>query len=212
MRKSGDGMGDWWMLAALAAANAVNSALPGPCIALTLARTGRGGLASGLAVSAGILAANLCLIAVSFAVLLGLFQLSSDLVSALRWPGAIVMIALGVRTLATALRRDPSAAGPGTTAGGNVAAGLAVGLSSPYNLVFFLALVPIYVPAERLTGPMAPVIVAALLAGGAIAYLGAIGVGMGSRRLAVRGGTWLEGAAAAGLVGFGVLALFAPEP
>ena len=43
--------------------------------------------------------------AISFAVLLGLFELSADLVSALRWPGAIVMIALGVRTLAAALRR-----------------------------------------------------------------------------------------------------------
>ena len=205
-------MGDWWMLAALAGANAVNSALPGPCVALTLARTGRGGLGSGLAVGTGILIADLCLIAVSFAVVLGLFQVSADLVSALRWPGAIVMIALGVRTLAAALRRDPSAATSGTTAAGDLAAGFAVGLASPYNLVFFLALVPIYAPADRLTGPMAPVIVAALLAGGAVAYLGAIAVGIGSRRLTVRGGAWLEGTAAAGLVGFGLLALVAPEP
>ncbi|MFO1210064.1 MAG: LysE family transporter [Amaricoccus sp.] len=204
-------MGDWWMLAALAGANAVNSAIPGPCVALTLARTGRGGLGSGLAVGAGILLADLCLIAVSFAVLLGLFQLSADLVSALRWPGAIVMIALGVRTLAAALRRDPLAV-TGATVAGDAAAGFAVGLASPYNLVFFLALVPIYAPAERLTGPMAPVIVAALLAGGAVAYLGAIAVGVGSRRLTVRCGAWLEGAAAAGLVGFGLLALAAPEP
>ena len=114
-------MESWLTLGALALASAVNSAIPGPCVALTIARAARGGLGAGLAVAGGILAADLALATLALAVLLGLLEISAELVSGLRWPAACLMIAMGLRMLMQSCRpargRRPAVrAAPATSA------------------------------------------------------------------------------------------------
>ena len=75
--------------------------------------------------------------------------------------------------------------------------------------MFFLALLPLYVRPERLTGPMAALVALALLAGAATAYLGAVAIGAGPGRLGA-GPKWIEAAGAVCLIGFGILAVAAP--
>lgn len=81
-----------------------------------------------------------------------------------------------------------------------------VGLSSPYNLVFLLALLPQFVPTEiGLTTVVA--VVAAVLAGATVAQLGAVAVGLCSRGMFGGGARWLDRAGAICLIGFAATAL-----
>ena len=204
-------MVDWLTLGALALASAINAAIPGPCVALTVARASRGGAVAGLAVAGGILAAEVGMVAVALAVLVGLLELSADVVSGLKWPAAAVMIAMGLRMLAATCGADRNGkpAGPGGAAG-DFCSGMLVSLASPYNLIFLLALLPLYLPAEALTGAMILLVTVALIAGAAVAYLGAVALGAGSCRLVGAGTRWIERAGAVCLIGFGLFAVTAP--
>jgi threonine/homoserine/homoserine lactone efflux protein len=210
-RPKGEGqMVDWLTLGALALASGINSAIPGPCVALTLARSSRGGALAGLAVVGGILFAEAGMVGMALAAFVGLLEISADLVSGLRWPAAAIMIAMGLRMLATSLQagRGTEAARP-TGAAGHFCAGMLVSVASPYNLIFLLALLPLYLPVASLTGTAVLFVVIALLAGAALAYLCAIALGAGSSRLIGAGTRWIERAGALCLIGFGVLAVTA---
>jgi len=203
-------MVDWLTLGALALASGINSAIPGPCVAITLARASRGGAAAGLVVVGGILFAEAGMIAVALAAFIGLLEISTDLVSGLRWPAAAIMIAMGLRMLAASVPvgRGGAAARP-TGAAGHFCAGMLVSVASPYNLIFLLALLPLYLPAASLTGATILLVATALLVGAALAYLGIIAIGAGSGRLAGASAAWIERTGALCLIGFGVLAVTA---
>jgi threonine/homoserine/homoserine lactone efflux protein len=200
---------DWIALGGIAAASAVNSALPGPCIALTLARTARGGATAGICVTSGIIVANLVLVLSAFAVLHGALDLSGDAAPTLKWLGAAVMIAFALRILYVSSAEPelrPKTLGPS----GDIAAGLVIGVSSPYNLVFYLALLPLYAQADSFTGLMVFLASAAAAAGAAVSYGGTVAAGLGSRRLCGASGRWVERAGAICLIGFCVLAFAVP--
>jgi threonine/homoserine/homoserine lactone efflux protein len=90
-----------------------------------------------------------------------------------------------------------------------IGAGLMVGLSSPFNLVFLLALLPQFVPAE-ISIATAMAVVAAVLSGATAAQLGAVTLGLCSRGMLGGGARWLDRAGAVCLIGFAGTALAAP--
>ena len=180
-------MESWLTLGALALASAVNSAIPGPCVALTIARASRGGLGAGLAVTGGILAADLALATLALAVLLGLLEISAELVSGLRWPAACLMIAMGLRMLLQSLPAGPRPTHPAVRAAPATSAPACWSASpAPTTWCSSWRCCRSTSGPRRLTGPMVPLVAAALLAGAAAAYLGAVAIGAGSCRLARR--------------------------
>ncbi len=192
---------------ALFLASAVNAAIPGPCIILTVARTARGGAAAGLCASAGILAADAVLAAAAVAVLQGMMALPEILFRLLQWAGAGVLLLLALQLLRAPLSSGASACGRAGRA--DFAGGLLAGISRPFNLVFFLALLPQFGLAEHGGLWSGLLLAATLLAGAAAAQAGAVLAGMGALRLPGEGGL-LQRLAAALLAAFAVSGLAAP--
>ncbi|WP_161556171.1 LysE family transporter [Mangrovicoccus ximenensis] len=191
---------------ALCLASAVNAGIPGPCIILTVIRTARAGAAAGVRVSTGILAGGGLLAAASVAVLLGLLALPAVVLLALKWIGAAVLLVLALQLLRTA--PGPASAGPQASSSSDLLAGFFVGLSSPFNLVFYLALLPQFLPAGAVSAETGAMMLAALLAGAGLAQTGAILVGMGALRLP--GGSLLQRLAAFLLAGFAASGMITP--
>lgn len=193
------------MFTVLFSATAINAALPGPCTIFTARRSDVAGQAAGMRITAGVLLANLILATITLAVMHGALTVSDQAFGAMKWAGIAVLLALAVRMLWSRSASDRSA----TCAShdlSEIGAGLMVGLSSPYNLVFLLALLPQFVPAEMDIATVVAV-VAAVLSGAAVGQLGAVTVGVCSRSALGRGARWLDRAGAVCLIGFAGTAL-----
>ena len=139
--------------------------------------------------------------------MLGMLTLSASALGAMKWAGIAALVALAVRSLrppaqGSALRDYRPATAPPA---------LAVGLSSPYNLVFFLALLPQFLPGGRPDLATVSAMVAALLAGAAVAQAGAILVGLGCCRFAAFSGPWVDRACAACLLAIAAVAVTVPS-
>ena len=63
---------DILILSATALANAINSAMPGSCVALTIGRSARDGLNAGLSVTLGVIFVKLVLVCVALGVMQGM--------------------------------------------------------------------------------------------------------------------------------------------
>lgn len=193
------------MFTVLFFATAINAALPGPCTILTASRSGVAGEVAGMRITLGVLLANLALVTITLAVMDGALTVSDQAFGAMRWGGIVVLFAMAVRMLLSKSADDGSVA-CATHSLSEIGAGLMVGLSSPYNLVFLLALLPQFVPAEiSITTAMA--VVAAVLSGAAAAQLGAVTAGLCSRSVLGGGVRWLDRAGAVCLIGFAGTAL-----
>jgi homoserine/homoserine lactone efflux protein len=195
-------------LFALFAAAAANSAVPGPCIVLTLSRSAVEGIAAGLRVTLGIALADLTLLAVAWAAIFGAITLSDSVFTALKAAG-IAAIAL----IALAMLRDTapsSGVPPSGRTFGHVAAGLGLGLASPLNLVFMLALLPQFLDIGRATAQSAALVTAVVLLGGALPLAAASALGASALRRVAGGGRWITRAGAVTLLGFAVLAALHP--
>jgi len=193
------------MFAVLFSATAINAALPGPCTILTASRSGVAGQAAGIRITMGVLLANLTLVTVTLAVIHGALTVSDQAFGVMKWGGIAVLLALAVRMLLSQSANEASATRPSHGLS-EVGAGLMVGLSSPYNLVFLLALLPQFIPAEIGLATVVAV-VAAVLSGAAAAQLGAVAVGLCSRGVLGSGARWLDRAGAICLIGFAGTAL-----
>ena len=175
---------------ALFAAASVNAAMPGPCMALTVSRSARGGLRSGLAVSLGVVLACLVLLLIAIGVMAGMVMISPQAYSLMRLAGCAVLLAMAAAMIfGGGAGRVPGPRQSDRGAAGCIAGGAIVGLSSPYNLIFLLALLPQYIPADSLTVPAAAGIAAAVLAGtlavqSGVALLACCSRGIGSGRSA----------------------------
>ena len=161
----------------LFAASFVNAIVPGPVVVLTFGRAARSGLRAGTTVSLGVLLADLLLVALALGVALGAFALSASGFAAMKWLGIAVLFALALYCLRTADR--PAAAAPPMRRRDGVA-GLMVGLTSPYNLVFYLALLPQVMPGPPEAGA-ALAIAATTLAGIALAQAAVVAFALGCR-------------------------------
>ena len=192
-------------LAALYVATFVNAAMPRPCVVLAASRTARGGVRSGLLVSVGVIAGIACLTLLAFGVLLGFFSLSRPVLGAIKWAGVAALLVLAARGLRPA-SGGVSFRGAGY---GDFGAGAVIVVTSPSVIVFLLALLPQFLPAEATD--LGPAVL------GAGVFVAGVAVGQGAaivfaRCLARPGAAssrWVERAGSVMLAGFAGAAVFA---
>ncbi|MEW5836474.1 MAG: LysE family translocator [Pseudomonadota bacterium] len=129
---------------------------PGPAVVLTTSRAASEGVRQGLSVAAGVLGGNaiyLLLSALGVGLLLHRFPGAMD---AIRLLGAAFLAWRGACILIEAVRPGPSAASPSrptrTTRHGFLD-GLGCQLANPKSMLFFGALLPLFVTPD---GPLAP--------------------------------------------------------
>jgi len=197
-------------LAALFIASMINAAIPGPCILLTIGRSARNGLSSGLRVSAGIIFGDLVLVTVAILTLLGLLTVSLAALTAMKWIGVATLVWLAAGMIRPRPQATVELSAQRLADVGDLVSGAMVGLSSPFNLVFVLALLPQFVPATGLSADTALLLGGAFLAGALLAQTGAALFGAGSVRLAGGNARGIEILGAAALFGFAGMALLAP--
>ena len=166
----------------LAAASFTNAILPGPCILLTVSRASSCGLRSALMVSWGVVLANLALVSVAVLTMVGLLFVSQEALGMLRWLGLAVLLLLGLKLLSSKPAPESSEM-QRSTPWRDAGAGFLVGVSSPYNLVFMLALLPQFVPASGISSEVGFVMAAAVLGGALLAQLCASGAGLAAAKL-----------------------------
>jgi threonine/homoserine/homoserine lactone efflux protein len=135
---------------ALAAANFAASVAPGQNVALVGSAAVRAGLRGGAAAVAGILVAECVWSVLALALLLGARDVSPALFAGLQLASVVPLIWIGVCIL-----RDPAADADTDTAPGArcssrrlVLRGVLIGAANPLALVFFLSLLPGFVPAQ----------------------------------------------------------------
>lgn len=186
-------------LITLAIASALNAAAPGPVVVLVCARAAEAGWRSGLAVSLGAVAAVLALTGAVLLVLVGVLAFGDDALRLLRWAAVVILVTLALALLRTA---TPSLHPPRVRARQDVAGGLVVGLSSPFNLIFFLALVPPLLPGHALDGRAVLGVLAAVGLGTFVANAALTLLAVSVLRGPALGPQWLRRAAALLLLGF----------
>jgi threonine/homoserine/homoserine lactone efflux protein len=202
---AGDKEMDPAVVVVLFTATAINAALPGPCTILTATRSAVAGQGAGVRITLGVLSANLVLVTITLVVMHGALTISDQAFGAMKWGGIAVLFAMAARMLLSK-SADRVSATCASHSLSEIGAGLMVGLSSPYNLVFLLALLPQFVPAE-ISIVTAMAVIAAVLSGAAAAQLGAVTLGVCSRGVLGGGARWLDRTGAVCLIGFAVTAL-----
>ena len=193
---------------AITVASAVNSAVPGPCVVLTLGRAARSGVFSGFSVTIGLAVANLILCVVALSITQGVLAFSAQAHAWMKWIGISALIATALfmllhRTKMNIALHDRS---PGGRVASDLAAGVVIGLSSPINLVFFLSLMPQFLPSQGLTIVSTLWISGAVVSGAFATYAGASFIGAMSGGVRPGVGRRIECFGAALLVGFAILA------
>jgi threonine/homoserine/homoserine lactone efflux protein len=164
---------DAMMMLALAGAAAANSAAPGPAILIAASRAATDGLTAGLRFTFGIAVADVLLIAASWAMIAGAMSLSDVALEALRLGGLALLTGLGVAMLAGPAGAAGGLPSLGRLRAGDGVLGLALGLSSPMNLLFMFALLPQFVDAERLDATSVALASGVVLIGGLGPFLAA---------------------------------------
>jgi homoserine/homoserine lactone efflux protein len=151
------------LLLGLFAASALNAAIPGPSLLLVVARTAQGGLRAGIETAIGALLAVAVLLGIVMATMLGAFRLGESAFAAMQVCGIVILTLLGLRML----RAKASAGGPVVVHSrqGDLLAGFAIGAMSPFNLLFFLALIPQFIDPSDLMGQALPLVIGLVMLG-----------------------------------------------
>ena len=186
----------------------INASVPGPVLLLVIARAARRGVGAGLAASLGATLAVALILSLVWIVLLGAVQLAPQVFAWLKLAGIVLLVWLGIRML-----RDASVPHPPRAPRrhlGDVGAGLALGLSSPFNLVFLLALLPQFVDPAALSVAQALSTSALILLGTAIPKLLATMIVTLHASRAPFASTWLGRAGGLALLGFAGIAAATP--
>ena len=199
-------------LSTITVASAINTAMPGPCVALTVGRSARDGLAAGLAVSLGVILANLLLAALALSIMLGIVALSETAFLAMKWAGAGALILLALHMLFPSRKGTASQHVSAHGQFYDLVAGLTVGLSSPFNLLFLLALLPQMVPTSAFDvfGIGIGLTIAAILVGAAISLCGVTLLGILSNSTIERAGRPIECFGALAMIGFAAVSITTP--
>lgn len=134
-------------LIGLLGASVVAGAAPGPCILVVAGRAATGGLMRGLGVTLGVMLSSAVLLAAAWAMIIGALSLSDLVINGLRLGGLVVLVALGLAMLCAAPGAGSECSGLPL---GDVASGLALGLSNPLQLLFMFALLPQFVDVSGL--------------------------------------------------------------
>ena len=187
-------------LSALFLAALINAAIPGPVMFLVVARAAEGGLRGGAMTALGALGAVALLLAVVWAVMLGVMQLGPQAFAVLKVAGVAVLVLLGLRMLTASSR--PGAVRVRRRGLGDLATAAVLVLSNPVNLVFFLALLPQFVTVAAMTGPRMAFVGALVLVASAIPVMAAALIGIWQARIAPRSTLWAVRAGGAAMLGF----------
>ncbi len=121
---------------------AASAAAPGPEIAGLLARTLGNGIRSGFPLAGGIVVGKLALLSAAVIGLTGLVAALGPAFAVLRYLGAAYLIWLGIKKWRRAGRLLATAATAPTSLVREVGLGMAMTLSNPIALVFYVALLP----------------------------------------------------------------------
>ena len=198
---------DTAMLTTLYVATFLSGLMPGPCTVLAAARTASGGVRSGLLASAGVLVGIGVLTGLAFGALVGVLTISDRALSALKWAGVATLVLLAAWTLRPPVPASPC--GPRAARGG-LCAGLGIAVSSPFVLMFQLALLPQFVAAGGGGFGYAAMAAGAFAAAAAISMAGGILLSAVAVRHAAVRGRWVSGASAGLLIAFAGAAAFSP--
>jgi threonine/homoserine/homoserine lactone efflux protein len=162
------GFMEWSAFFALVGASLASSAAPGPVILTVISRSVTHGQGSGLQVALGYVLAKAMLLGLAAAILGGVLSISDGMFDGVRLVGLLLLVGLAVLML----RADPLAAGLQPVQGrirlGEVATGLALGVTSPYVLVFVVALLPQFLDLTQIDAAEWAMAAAAVLIGAAL--------------------------------------------
>lgn len=189
-------------LLAYALALVVAVATPGPAMVALIARSLARGARPGLRMALGIALADVVLGALALLGLTALLMSYAGLIEVIRYAAAFYLLWLGVR-----MWRSPPVA-PAATAEqrgsgrGDLAAGLAVGLSNPKAMLFHASLMPLIIDLRLLDGPTSAIILAIIFAANFSVMSGyALAAGAGGRR--IQANRWLGRVGGAVMIGTG---------
>lgn len=198
-------------LLALFAAALINAVIPGPGIALTIARAARDGAAAGLRVALGVCLSATVLVLLAWTIVTGALQLLPEALETIKGFGIVVLLVLGLHMLrasrgTAALQRTATRHGRA----GDILAGVAVGLTSPINLLFKIAILPQFIAAESATPAAVALTLAAVLLATAIPMVGLAVLTAGAMQRRPLPTVWITRAGACCLLGFAALAAMGP--
>ena len=191
----------------LMAAAFINAALPGPGIFFAIGRSARSGAAAGLRATLGMLIATLIVQFATFSVLRGLLLITPEGMSAMRLFGASVLMMLAALLLLGRPARPGQVPRSRAHGLGDVAGGLAIGLTSPLHLVFLLAIVPQFVDVAAADWTDLAVVSLGIVGVTAVPMVVVSVLGAGALLLSPRGALWISRAGGVAMLGFaGVIA------
>jgi homoserine/homoserine lactone efflux protein len=194
------------VLLALFAAAALNAVVPGPGMILAISRSAAVGSSAGLWITLGMLLATLILMLVTWAVLFGVFSLSVVLFDYFEVAGLVLLAVIAVLLLRAGpvpLTTAPSFAQPSVQRGlGDLAGGLATGLSSPVHLLFLLAILPQFVDIGRIEAADVVLVTLGILSITAVPMIGVSLLAAGAGRLVPRCHHWISRVGGLAILGF----------
>lgn len=193
------------LLLSLFVASAVNAAIPGPSLLLVVARAARGGLRAGIDAAIGATLAVAMLLTVVMAVMFGALRLGEPAFTVMKLGGILLLTVFGVRMLRAKIVAGSS--GAVHSRHGNLLAGFLVGAMSPFNLFFFLALIPQFIDPSGLLGQPLALAISIVLLGSAIPVAVVALLTAGHARMAPGGAIWVVRASGAMLLGFAALSV-----
>jgi homoserine/homoserine lactone efflux protein len=127
------------------------SVVPGPAVIAVLSSALRGGFRAALATNAGVLVADAVFVGAAALGLGAVLVASHTVFVAVRWAGIAYLAYLGVRSLLD--RGNSLAAEPADRAGRAFRFGLTTQLANPKIMLFFGALLPLFVDPSRPAAP-----------------------------------------------------------
>ncbi len=130
---------------------AASAAAPGPEIAGLLARTLGNGIRSGFPLAGGIITGKLALLSAAVIGLTGLVKAMGPFFVVLQYVGAAYLIWLGIKKWRRAGRLLQTGATAPNSLAREVGLGMAMTMSNPIALVFYVALLPGVIDVEGVT-------------------------------------------------------------
>ena len=192
-------------ISAIIVASAINSAMPGPCVALNLACSARSGLLAGLAVCFGTILAKIGLTIVALFVMLGALNIGETAFQTMSWIGASLLLFLSIRILTCRNFATAPTVRDHSHLFRDFSAGLCVGLCSPFNLVFLLVLLPQLTSGAVVGYGAAAVTIVAVALGAAVSSIVVSLIGAASVSSRAQWVRPLEYASAISMIGFAVV-------
>lgn len=206
-------MPDWTTIIAFALASTILVVVPGPTVALVVARTLGAGRRATLPLTLGVAGGDLVATSLSLAGVGALLAASASLFTAVKWCGAAYLIYVAIRLWQAPVTTHEAGAGPRETRGfmALLREAFVVTVLNPKGIVFFVAFVPQFIDTGRPYWPQAALFALMFTAIGAINVVAYSVMADGMRRAIRRPGLLraMSRAGAAAMGAAGIATLFA---